>query len=1352
MFNKGKQPNRTRRRTRPDAVPIVPATGSQEHWRSTRHGAVSARGFHYQDLVGTWLCCGLISNALKAERVVPEHLEDLTCEGGTEWRIQVKSRQVHVGLFSKNYVANLLLDLHERNKESPGKPPVMLVLELSVRGLTAGEFGAPLRGCPGGQAVIDEANKVAGDKNRRPLNNAFASTVSIFVLPQSEARSQIRERLSDTFKIQPAVAEHVAHRLRQELVDCVDANASAKIDVADRHGMNRVQITRSVKRSLSTIDIQSLEVALHDGICEIPDFDTPLTGDEFYLGVDAQPGHIAAGLTTLRSSETSAALTAVELGSAALLTGPSGVGKSTAMWQAANQSRHVLWYRVNVLRAGNVESIASLARSAMADERNPVGFLIDGVGTSSGPAWDELRARLSPMPFVYLIGTCRSEDLVTIDSLSECRVIEVDLDEATASRIFDQLTALGSAVVPHWRESYELSGHLTLEFTYLLTQGRRIQEVITDQVRRRFKEGRKNEVSILSLVTTAHQWGARISLSEVQKQLLLDDYDFSAALQRLTDEHLILVDDDELAGLHQLRSKVLSAAVHASPPPTIAQTVGQLVGILAPDQLQGMVTAMLIDRDDLDETALSALVEHNLSREDPATFIGTLGALRLVEFYRQAMEWNAILIAEGVAPAWRSTCIQLSMVDSTDLPFRPEISAAVNRIQAHPDPGPTLRSDLIDRLGPGWAARVLASSNSLDKVSDLLDVLTGLEDPLTPWLSAHAPEIAALFVGQSVIAVADVLGTARRVSIECAEGLRDIAGSHQEIVARLISSDTWITGVEEREVDEQLVAWARTTNPSDDLFPDPHDYVVQLARTAMRLMPRTERADVQLHCPDGRPSAAGGLEFGVTGLLRHYDHTDREVRWNRLRAAIASACWRTDGTYRAIVADAVLTDSLTYLDLLSRLFVQNRFRPNDVASLVSLAKSINEQSDSLPSTVSVTDLIRPTANPPAGATAENDEIGTLGNDEFHTLANGLVTNLTEGLVDEHLNPARVMYFIDKSLQTAIPAIRSREPWQLADLDPNARLDRIEAMLGDLQAVLTAINLGLLDRDGVAMSTRGRHYSRALECAAAAARRSLEASDSKFITDLGDALTVAGLMVSIFSRPALMPTVLEWPSLDTCIGIECAGVIDLEDKFSKVAEVLSARDWHDAVEPSVVIVPTFGGRPFEMLTREWCRELRPLSRGFPDWASSFPNPVEPTLADLFIVVTDGIRSASAALVASKLRDGPDELQSFVDERLLKVTEAIKVMQSIPEDPAIEFILGSVDNLVADLKLEAASKNIEPSFSAQVARGVRGEVNDDWIHFNECFILVVQWDIDPGAAIALLEMETQAGPLCNELKNQ
>lgn len=169
-------------------------------WSTTRSGARSGRGYHYQDVVGAWMCGRILSGDLAVELIVPESLEDLSCEGQTTWHVQVKSRQERVGDFSPSEVAGHLLDLakrHRRRQDAGLQGQSVLVLERPVAGYVPTVWGQSVATLPVEHAVR-RALRAAG--GRRGLTDeeieSVCRTTSVFVLPWRVAAEQTRDAVA----------------------------------------------------------------------------------------------------------------------------------------------------------------------------------------------------------------------------------------------------------------------------------------------------------------------------------------------------------------------------------------------------------------------------------------------------------------------------------------------------------------------------------------------------------------------------------------------------------------------------------------------------------------------------------------------------------------------------------------------------------------------------------------------------------------------------------------------------------------------------------------------------------------------------------------------------------------------------------------------------------------------------------------------------------------------------------------------------------------------------------------------------------------------------------------------------
>src|SRR3546814_1248954 len=93
------------------------------------------------------------------------------------------------------------------------------------------------------------------------------------------------------------------------------ADANGRLAPENYRGLSISDTETSIRDVLATIDIDAIERALRDGVCEPVDFLTPLDDPNFYLGVDVEPGHIAAGLVAERPRSRSADRTSTRLNS-----------------------------------------------------------------------------------------------------------------------------------------------------------------------------------------------------------------------------------------------------------------------------------------------------------------------------------------------------------------------------------------------------------------------------------------------------------------------------------------------------------------------------------------------------------------------------------------------------------------------------------------------------------------------------------------------------------------------------------------------------------------------------------------------------------------------------------------------------------------------------------------------------------------------------------------------------------------------------------------------------------------------------------------------------------------------------
>ncbi|RSC27432.1 hypothetical protein EGT09_13795 [Pseudomonas putida] len=299
--------------------------------------------------------------------VVPEGGDDLEVRTASARTLaQVKSRRDHMGPFSARSVAGFVTKMWE-GEGLPGDQ-FLLVLESNV-----GERRTAIRQL---QDLSAYPTVVAQLKGRKGLAGLIARTkVLVLPDPRGSALAQISARQDCT----PFEAEMYFADLLGVVGHLSDVNGTRPENAYLGLAVSDVQQRFDALQPLLTS--ARVEAALTEGLCSAVDFLTPDEDPQFYLGVDAQASHVAAGLVVERPELRAAVLQGLGSRRNALIHGASGSGKSAVLWEAAYASRHaVRWFQIHRLPTTAVASLVQLARSRRATADAPVGFIIDDVG------------------------------------------------------------------------------------------------------------------------------------------------------------------------------------------------------------------------------------------------------------------------------------------------------------------------------------------------------------------------------------------------------------------------------------------------------------------------------------------------------------------------------------------------------------------------------------------------------------------------------------------------------------------------------------------------------------------------------------------------------------------------------------------------------------------------------------------------------------------------------------------------------------------------------------------------------------------------------------------------------------
>ncbi len=1081
----------TRKQPLPSPQPCTVDSPASDWIARTRSGARAGRGFHFQDTVGAWLSVQTLSGRIGAECITPEGKDDLVLTASTgDHLVQVKSKQGHLAPFSATDVARILFDGLIRAR-SLGAIRVSVCLERLEQDLPRLRLESTLEGLPSSDPVRRELTGLlaASGASAEEVEAAYGMC-GFFELswPQAE-----REALGWLVELKdlhvPQVAEPIFNALRQAIASTSDSNAPSHLRELSR--LTRSDFEGIVTEILQATDPSHLSEALGSGLCSVVRFQPTETNENYYEGVSTQPRHVAAGLVFQPEGLLDALYERLSAQETLVLTGPSGVGKSARAWSLAKHVPSVSWFRIHRLDRGDAAVISRFASAMRPSARAPVGFILDQLVASSAPEFEALRRRLADVQQTFLMATVRNEDLPTVLSAHELDIASVELDEGTAEAIFTSLEERGLVAHSSWREAFDQSDGLTLEYTHMLTRGRRLRDVIDAQVHERLLDAeRSNEISILALVCQADAWGVTLPALALQEQIRLDDAAMRRATARLAREHLIADPvEGRVRGLHPLRSKAIASAVHRTPPPTEAVTRQSLLAIV--DDIDVGAIALGSLRDGHEPSRVVADLVPNLRGASAVRVAAALKGLRIADFGQVAQSWCQAIIQAEVPPALVDLTASLHMVgsDVNGLPFHASIPRALDKLRDLAEDLPTHR----------WVIQELGLHDSLDAVANMYDLraLTDLLAALGPRTTAAgdpAPTAAGvqdLLRASALEDLAQCLATARWVSPTLADRLALMAGGEDHILQRILDSDRFITEAEGRDEQGEAVATARLLHISDTLQPDPSRRVRDLAVLMLRLLPNCERADVVATLVGGHAMEWNGHRPWESGLLRRYAISEAEVAWNRTRGLVIQQVVREhiNPPSRGHVVPALLIEVEDFLRRLTVAWSISRDRAEEVEALnaqrLTLAKEVDQ-------------LLPPTGHPTTDrdgqalvALAQREGVPeAAGLDDVHTLLSGLVYNLPERLQQPD-QWASLAAFCHDTLTKALLASADLHTSTTADLDPV--IDSIGRTLRDLHAVLAELAWGTWTPSHVTGWARSGPYATALARTASAARASADHS-------------------------------------------------------------------------------------------------------------------------------------------------------------------------------------------------------------------------------------------------------------------
>lgn len=529
-----------------------------------------------------------------------------------------------------------------------------------------------------------------------------------------ELRSEVIRRLSAMLNVPDPAAEGAYHALVGLLLEEMET-----------------------RREFSRADIEALVAAagararaLRDagvpgGRAEVLDFDRlgGASAERFYQGLSASPADIAAGLDALRPRLLAEIRSTLIQHQCCIIRAPSGQGKTTLLYRFAYEvADDFLLVRVHGLDHAAVSEIARVIEPLRGI---PVLVLVDDIAAGARDQWPDALRRLLEQPQVRVLATSREDDwrLATVPSIEGLvRFVYPRLDEHTAESVFSALSRIDGLRLhaDHWRDPFAQADGLLMEYVHLLTQGRRMRDVIAEQIaglERQLDDRAAPVIAALQYITMAHRYSGYLSLDTLTRLVPAAGHGLGRALQVLEAEFWIRDEPaGRYAGVHRVRSGVVSDILHERDP--ITETVSRLLHACSTDEVASFAEDLIYLEASMRAQTLEALAER-ASSDGPRFAARAIAAAYAAEERRYADEVFGLLQDVG------RTAANAHLATWATLPRPIDVSAVVRLI---PSAGRLLATALLERLPVRRYA---------DRAEARLVEAIGTER-LAPWMASEA--------------------------------------------------------------------------------------------------------------------------------------------------------------------------------------------------------------------------------------------------------------------------------------------------------------------------------------------------------------------------------------------------------------------------------------------------------------------------------------------------------------------------------------------------------------------------------------------------------------------------------------
>ncbi len=440
----------------------------------------------------------------------------------------------------------------------------------------------------------------------------------------------------------------------------------------------------------------------------------------------------------------------------------------------------------------------------------------------------------------------------------------------------------------------------------------------------------------------------------------------------------------------------------------------------------------------------------------------------------------------------------------------------------------------------------------------------------------------------------------------------------------------------------------------------------------------------------------------------------------------------TDATVRTHTAFVLISDLYHYLDDLTRTWCLHQGQPEAAATLEARRGQLYERSTALALPVNRAQLLAAPVDAAVEATPH---------DHLSSLAQGITANLTGRLVDTEPHWTSLAAYTGDTLRKLVQKVRQSERWELIGQEAPADLDLIDQALSDLHAALAELAWGGLQPSTISNIAQARPQSDVLARVAERARSDAAQRAIQFRASLLAEGEAAGLSLHVDMRPLADAAAVNWPAVETAIGVLVGDVTEWGQAFPTAIELLDQVPGLLGARPPVLVVPLIAGRPVRRLALKVQTSPSPGVELYDTWTEHFPPAHNTPLFDSAIDAHQALQALSGFTALRNRQDSTPETLADVAHETKRYRQALDNITNMqPTDIVIstitEFLTALHDRVATENPGHPEHDPQQPPLAANLALHITGTITSDSQNLDGLSTISVQRDLHPETAIRLL----------------